>query len=253
LPCPCLCLSFCFCVCFSPSFPHPASAARERDAGVPRGSGGAGRDVGYIDRCLSSPLGRLLLLPVDRDIITFARVQTRHRGSTSCPVLATSSDRQKHETMSVTTTDNPVTTAVPRAVLQDYDVHLTGDHAPPPNPDRRPSQPASTAANPPGWDAEHRGVPPYRPINTQLDLAQRPLGGNPVGDVFVTTMFTGVFINTVSNHTGRGTCLSMSGRSLHGLGLLTMCLPEQTVRWLWTNTGGRINDKIFHYRVGGEI
>ncbi|POS76088.1 hypothetical protein DHEL01_v205518 [Diaporthe helianthi] len=125
--------------------------------------------------------------------------------------------------MSVTTIDNPVTTAVSRAVLQDYDIHLTGDDSvAPPDSDNRPPQPASTAANPPGWGTEHRGVPPHRPINTQLDVTQRPVGGNPVGDVFVTTMFTGVVINTY-------------------------------VRWLWTNTGGRINDKIFHYKVGGEI
>lgn len=98
--------------------------------------------------------------------------------------------------MSVTTVDNPVTTAVSRAVLQDYDIHLTGDDTvAPPNSDSRPPQPA---ANPPGWDTEHRGVPPHRPINRELDLTQRPLGGNPVGDVFVTTMFTGVFFNAVS-------------------------------------------------------
>ncbi|KAG8159254.1 hypothetical protein KVR01_010915 [Diaporthe batatas] len=125
--------------------------------------------------------------------------------------------------MSVTTIDNPVTTAVSRAILQDYDIHLTGDDTvTPPNQDSRPPQPASTAANPPGWDTQHRGVPPYRPINRELDLAQRPLGGNPVGDVFITTMFTGVFINA-------------------------------SLRWLWANTGGRVNDKIFHYKVGGEI
>lgn len=110
--------------------------------------------------------------------------------------MTTSPDKQKQETMSVTTVDNPVTTAVSRAVLQDYDIHLTGDDTvAPPNSDSRPPQPA---ANPPGWDTEHRGVPPHRPINRELDLTQRPLGGNPVGDVFVTTMFTGVFFNAVS-------------------------------------------------------
>lgn len=98
--------------------------------------------------------------------------------------------------MSVTTVDNPITTAVSRQVLQDYDIHLTGDETvAPPNTD---SQPRSTPENPPDWDTSYRGVPPYRPINRDLDLTQRPLGGNPVGDVFVTTMFTGVFINAVS-------------------------------------------------------
>ncbi|KAI3392894.1 hypothetical protein diail_5027 [Diaporthe ilicicola] len=125
--------------------------------------------------------------------------------------------------MSATTVDNPMTTAVSRQVLRDYDIHLTGDETvAPPNTDSRPPQSTSTVSNPPGWDTEHRGVPPHRPINTGLDLTQRPLGGNPVGAVFVTTMFTGVTINA-------------------------------NVRWLWTKTGGRINDKIFHYKVGGEI
>lgn len=100
--------------------------------------------------------------------------------------------------MSVTTVDNPITTAVSRAVLSDYDVHLTGhETVAPPNSDSRPQQ-TPEVANPPDWDTEHRGVPPYRPINRDLDLTQRPLGGNPVGDVFVTTMFTGVFTNAVS-------------------------------------------------------
>lgn len=101
--------------------------------------------------------------------------------------------------MSATTVDNPITTAVSRQVLQDYDIHLTGDETvAPPNTDSRPPQTTPTASNPPGWDTEHRGVPPYRPINREMDLTQRPLGGNPVGDVFVTTMFTGVAINAVS-------------------------------------------------------
>lgn len=98
--------------------------------------------------------------------------------------------------MSVTTVDNPITTAISRQVLQDYDIHLTGDEpVAPPNTD---SQQRPTPENPPDWDTQYRGVPPYRPINRDLDLTQRPLGGNPVGDVFVTTMFTGVFINAVS-------------------------------------------------------
>lgn len=95
--------------------------------------------------------------------------------------------------MSATTVDNPITTAVSRQVLQDYDIHLTGDGT------VATPQPTPTAANPPGWDTQHRGVPPYRPINRDLDRTQRPVGGNPVGDVFVTTMFTGVLFNTVSD------------------------------------------------------
>ncbi|KAJ4388996.1 hypothetical protein N0V93_006458 [Gnomoniopsis smithogilvyi] len=128
--------------------------------------------------------------------------------------------------MSATTTDNPISTTLHRAAhadhLQDYEVHLNSDGATPapPNTDNRPSAPS--ASNPEGWYDEHRGVPPYRPINRNLDLSQRPWGGNPVGDAFVFTMFTGVF--TVAN-----------------------------LNWLWRNTGGRVNDRIFRYKVGGEV
>ncbi|ROV87686.1 hypothetical protein VMCG_10573 [Cytospora schulzeri] len=97
--------------------------------------------------------------------------------------------------MSATTTDNPITTSIHRQVLQDYEIHLTGDNetAVPPNTDG-PSPPAS---NPASWPADHRGVPPYRPVNTNLDRSQRPWGGNPVGDAFVFVMLNGVWLNAV--------------------------------------------------------
>lgn len=104
--------------------------------------------------------------------------------------------------MSTTTTDNPISTTLHRAAqadhLRDYEVHLTSDGTTPaePNTDNRPSPPAVSSL--PGWDDGHRGVPPYRPINRNLDMSQRPWGGNPVGDAFVLTMFTGVFTLAVS-------------------------------------------------------
>lgn len=118
--------------------------------------------------------------------------------------------------MSVTTTDNPISTSLHRAAdnttsssnndhLRDYNIHLTGSSegaAPPTNTDH---QPPTNVTNPPGWDESHRGVPPYRPIDTTLDLSLRPWNGNPVGDAFVFTMFTGVFTVAVSFHPA---CLS---------------------------------------------
>lgn len=106
--------------------------------------------------------------------------------------------------MSATATDNPISTTLHRAAqadhLHDYEVHLTSDGDIPvaPNTDNRPS--TSTVPDPPGWDDEHRGVPPYRPINRNLDFSQRPWGGNPVGTAFVFTMFTGVFTVAVRLH-----------------------------------------------------
>lgn len=104
--------------------------------------------------------------------------------------------------MSATTTDNPVSSTLLRAAqpgshLDDYEVHLTSGNetgpAPPTNP--RPQQ--LPVANPPGWGTEHRGVPPLRPVDTHLDMSERPWNGNPVGDAFVFTMFTGVFTISV--------------------------------------------------------
>ncbi|CAN8095658.1 unnamed protein product [Discula destructiva] len=108
--------------------------------------------------------------------------------------------------MSATTTDNPVATTLHRAAqpshLQDYNVRLTSDEStsPSPTPSTTTVQasPSVTVSNPPGWDDQHRGVPPYRPINRDLDPIQRPFGGSPVGDAFVFTMFTGVSILSVS-------------------------------------------------------
>lgn len=103
--------------------------------------------------------------------------------------------------MSATVTDNPVSTALHRATqpahLQDYEVRLTSGDAPAPAPPNA-DNPRAPVANPPGWADQHRGVPPYRPINRNLDRSQRPLGGSPVGTAFVTTMFTGVSIMSVS-------------------------------------------------------
>lgn len=104
--------------------------------------------------------------------------------------------------MSVTTTDNPVSTALHRAAnnnadhLRDYQVHFTTTNHD--NAAASSSAAETTVSNPPDWPDDYRGMPPYRPINTGLDLSTRPWGGNPVGDAFVFTMFTGVWTVAVS-------------------------------------------------------
>lgn len=60
-----------------------------------------------------------------------------------------------------------------------------------------PSRPA--IPNPPGWDTEHRQVPPYRPVNTQLDHDSRPWGSNPVESVIIFAMMHGVWVKGVSS------------------------------------------------------
>lgn len=103
--------------------------------------------------------------------------------------------------MSVTTTENPIYQTVAQ-VLVDYDIHHSGqpDHpaeasAVEVNPR---SQGQETRAIPNNWPSDYRRVPPYRPIDRNLDLSQRPLGSNRIETAFITVMFTGVYLNAVS-------------------------------------------------------
>lgn len=100
--------------------------------------------------------------------------------------------------MSVTTTSNAQTYNI-RATLADYDLHHTPEtdpfdaslnSHPPPN--------SSRIENPASWPTDERRVPPYRPINTELDQTQRRVYQNGVERTFVTVMFTGVFLESVS-------------------------------------------------------
>jgi len=51
--------------------------------------------------------------------------------------------------------------------------------------------------NPVDWPQNYRRVPPYRPINRNLDRGQRPDGTNPIERVFFFTMLHGVWLNAV--------------------------------------------------------
>jgi hypothetical protein len=52
--------------------------------------------------------------------------------------------------------------------------------------------------NPPNWDTTHRRVPPYRPTDRDRDVSEIRVYNSTIERVFVATMFTGVFINSVS-------------------------------------------------------
>jgi hypothetical protein len=99
--------------------------------------------------------------------------------------------------MSVTTTSNPLTYAS-AAVLRDYELaHSEADEPLDASLNAHPA-PSSQTSNPPDWDTEHRRVPAYRPINTELDQSERRVYQNPIERAFITTMFTGVFLEAVS-------------------------------------------------------
>lgn len=96
--------------------------------------------------------------------------------------------------MSVTTTANPLAQSVLR-VLADYELthsshdNLDSDEIGTLNPR---SQAAETRSNPEGWTDDYRGVPPYRPINYQLDREQRPWAQPGIETAFVWVMLNGV-------------------------------------------------------------
>lgn len=99
------------------------------------------------------------------------------------------------------------TTTSTRLTLQDtlreYEIRLTGRETLPAAPAtdeiarrRRPSL-SARPVNPPGWDDRHRDVPPYRPINRNLDLTMRPGGQNLIEAAFIAHLFAGVWLKAV--------------------------------------------------------
>ncbi|KAF7173774.1 hypothetical protein CNMCM5623_006015 [Aspergillus felis] len=99
------------------------------------------------------------------------------------------------------------------SILADYELHHSGSEEPQSSERARISQ----AAQPTNWPSNYRRVPAYRPANHELDYSERPAGSNRGEFVFIQVM-------------------------LHG-----------SVARLWRFTGGRINDRIFRYDIGGEF
>jgi len=104
---------------------------------------------------------------------------------------------QHSPTMSVTTTSNAQTYNI-RAVLADYDLHHTPETTPLDTALNAHPSTCSSPFNPPNWTTDERRVPPYRPVNMNLDQSQRRVYQNGVERAFVNVMFTGVQIESVS-------------------------------------------------------
>ncbi|PWN20895.1 hypothetical protein BCV69DRAFT_282408 [Microstroma glucosiphilum] len=79
------------------------------------------------------------------------------------------------------------------------------------------------ADQPEDWAADVRGMPRYRPLNTELDSALRPLGANGGERFFLTFMLSGVLVQQVANR-------------------------------VWNNTIGRfpMAEKWFVFKIGGQ-
>jgi hypothetical protein len=96
--------------------------------------------------------------------------------------------------MSVTTSASTTTQTVLH-VLADYNLHHSGDPSEPAPPN---CNTTADGENPPNWDTDHRRVPPYRPVNRNLDVTLRPGGTSVAETVFIATMLNGVHLTAVS-------------------------------------------------------
>jgi hypothetical protein len=103
--------------------------------------------------------------------------------------------------MSVTTTANPATYTL-RATLADYDLHHSNDNQSEPLDTSLNAHPSPAASNPSTWPIDARRVPPYRPVNTELDQSTRAVYQNGIERAFVSVMFTGVFLEAVGTAQG---------------------------------------------------
>jgi hypothetical protein len=90
------------------------------------------------------------------------------------------------------------TTTELQAVLNDYKIHLTGYDSNSATQGQEQEQSPSQVQNPPNWPTDYYRVPDYRPVNRNLDFAERPQGANGFEFAFLTMMFTGVCLNAVS-------------------------------------------------------
>lgn len=95
--------------------------------------------------------------------------------------------------MSVTTTTTQPNTF---SVLSDYELHHSGTESP--QPPQVPQPQPQLQPQPENWPSNHRRIPPFRPINRQLDRSQRPAGSNAPEFVFIQAMLHGVWLNAVS-------------------------------------------------------
>ena len=122
-------------------------------------------------------------------------------------------------------------------VLEDYRIVLTGSDTP--------CQQTSTNVhtNPPGWPTDNFRIPDYRPINKNLDAEERPNGSHVIEKAFLRIMFTGVFINAVSELKCLAVMFCAEAR-------LTFYL--ESLAKLWRATGESYFPGLFIYAIGGE-
>lgn len=97
-----------------------------------------------------------------------------------------------------TTTTTETTTLSPAVLrlLADYELTHTGEEGQPPSPPNNRSEPV--VQNPSWWPTNYDGIPPYRPIDYNLDRDQRPWARPGIETAFAFTMLNGVGVVAVS-------------------------------------------------------
>ena len=99
------------------------------------------------------------------------------------------------------TTTNEQQSTVPvslKAALRDYKLHYSSSDATIEPECNLTSSFILNTQNPPNWPTRYRRIPPYRPINRNLDLSERPNGSNRGELLFVTVVMNGVRLQAVS-------------------------------------------------------
>lgn len=150
-------------------------------------------------KCSSTLLVFLSLISVLAPIVLTSRARLAYSSSPSAQ------SRPTHPNQTLTVTERirrriqTFTMPTRTQVLQDYTIRLTSAADIPSQPSSPDASPAEPFQNPPGWHDEHRQVPPYRPINRNLDRSLRPWGSDGPETAFVMNMFTGVWVIAVGH------------------------------------------------------
>ena len=105
--------------------------------------------------------------------------------------------------MSVTTTQNPRTYGIVRT-LADYELHHSKEEEEQSVNEVNTQPPSSEHAqrplgSSPVWETQYRRVPPYRPVDPELDFDSRNITLNRVETFFIFNMFGGISMVEVSN------------------------------------------------------
>jgi hypothetical protein len=98
--------------------------------------------------------------------------------------------------MSVSTTE--VIPAAVNDLLKAYDLHHSGDENSQSQRAESASQRPHQPENPASWPSNRRRIPAYREPSQDHRFADRPAGRDNAESVFVTVMFIGTYVNSVS-------------------------------------------------------